>query len=235
MKLVELRKEVPVTTSKKVAEGTGKTHESVVKLCKTHFKSFEKLGSFGFEFQKTKGRPTTVYYMNEAQVYFLITLMRNNDQVTDFKLKLVTEFMRMKKALMNIQIQRNNEEWKQVRSEGKAIRKETTDMIQEFVRYATEQGSKNAIRYYSNISSMENKALFILEQKFPNVREMLTNHQLSTLKTADRVVYEALEDGMNNNLHYKEIYKIAKERVEALAELIRPTIVISSEEVRYLK
>lgn len=233
--LVEIKRNDPVTTSLIVADGLGKTHKSVMQLLRQYETDFKEFGTLAFEMRKSKGRPTEFAYLNEAQVYFLLTLMRNNDQVVLFKKNLVKEFTRMKKALNYLQIQKNSEEWKQSRQIGKEIRSETTEMIQEFVRYATEQGSKNAIRYYSNITSMENKALFILEQKFPNVREMLTNHQLSTLKTADRVVYEALEDGVKDEMHYKDIYKLAKQRVEALAKLIKPTMVISYDEVKVLE
>lgn len=235
-KLVEIKNNDPVTTSLIVADGLNKTHKSVIQLVRQYEHDLKDFGIMPFEMRKsTRGKPVEFAYLNEAQVYFLLTLMRNNETVVRFKKKLVKEFMKMKEALTNLQIQKNSEEWKQIRLEGKLARRETTDMIQEFVRYATEQGSKNAIRYYSNISKMENKALFIIEQKFPNVREMLTNHQLSTLKTADRIVYEALEEGMSKEMHYKDIYKLARERVERLAELIRPTMVISYEEVKVLK
>ena len=233
--LVIIEKNNLVTTSLTVAEGVEYEHRTVLKLIREHESDIREFGIISLGVRKSKrGKPTEYYKLNELQVYFLMTLMQNNEKVTRFKKELIKEFGRMRKALINIQVMHQNQEWQQLRIEGKAIRRETTDAIKDFVEYAVKQGSKNAIRYYSNISKMENKALFILEQKFENVREVLNNHQLSTLKTADRIVYETLQEGIERGLHYKEIYQLAKERVETLATLIKPTIVVSETEVKLI-
>lgn len=235
MNIVEINKNDLITNSLTIAKGVGNHHKNVLELIRNHENSLKKFGIIAFETRKSRrGKPTEICYLNEAQTYLLFTLMRNNEKVTMFKEELIKEFMRMRKALVNIQVMHQNQEWQQLRAEGKAIRRETTDAIQDFINYATNQGSKNAIRYYSNISKMENKALFILEQKFENVREVLNNHQLSTLKTADRIVYETLQEGMERGLHYKDIYQLAKERVETLATLIKPTIVVNETEVKLI-
>jgi len=234
--LVVLNKEVPVTDTLVIAKGLSRQHKNTISLVRDYESSFKKLGKIAFETRKSKrGKPTTVAILNEGQVYFLFTLFSNSETVVNFKVRLVQDFIRMKTVLSNLQIERNKEEWIETRSQGKLTRKETTATIQEFVKYATIQGSQNAVRYYSNITKMENKALFILEQKYPNVREMLTHHQLSTIKIADRVIVEALEDGMIDNMNYKDIYKLAKERVETLATLIKPTMVINYNEVKVIE
>ena len=232
--LVKIQNDTPITTTEIVADGVWKTHKSVIELCRNYESELKEFGTLAFETRKSGGRPTEFFILNEAQVYFLMTLMRNNEVVVQFKKQLIKEFMKMKKALMQLQIEKNSASYIATRESGKAIRKEVTDTIQDFVIYATTQGSKNAVRYYSNISTMENKALFIIEQKFPNLREMLNHHQLSTLKTADTVIMEALEYGMSVDMHYKDIYLLAKERVETLATLIKPTMVISYNEVKVL-
>ena len=234
LNMIELKKELPETTSEIVAKGVNKTHKSVIWLIRKHKDDLESFGTLDVAHRKSAGRPLEFAYLNESQVYFLLTLMQNSEVVTKFKKQLIKEFMRMRKVLINLQVTRNNEEWKQNRINGKAMRKETTDIIQEFVKYATKQGSNNAVRYYSNISKMENKALFILEQKYPNVREMLNNRQLSTIKTADNIVIEALQDGMNDKMNYKDIYILAKERVQKLSELIKPTMILNFEQMKLI-
>jgi hypothetical protein len=77
----------------------------------------------------------------------------------------------------------------------------------------------------ASISTMENKALFLLEQQYKNLRDMLNIHQLSTVKSADMIVMKALRDGMDKGLHYKDIYKLAKVRVEGFAEVIGKTLI----------
>ena len=98
-------------------------------------------------------------------------------------------------------------------------------MIKEFIEYATKQGSKNAAFYYANISKMENTALFFLEQKFKNLRDILDIRQLSTVDSADHIVAKALRDGMDSGMAYQNIYTMAKKRVEAFAELRGKTFI----------
>ena len=233
--LVVIQKNETFSNSKVLAVGTDNEHNSVIRLVRKHKDTLEEFGTLRFEIEKTKGRPMEIVYLNESQTYFLMTAMKNSEKVVRFKKELVKEFMRMRKALISIQVMQQNKEWQQARLDGKAVRKETTDAIKDFVEYAVMQGSKSAVRYYGNITTMENKALFILEQKFDNVREVLNNHQLSTIKIADRIVYESLQEGMERGMHYKEIYKLAKERVETLATLVKPTIVISATEIKLIE
>jgi len=233
--LVKLIKEEPVTDTMVVAEGLNRIHKNTISLVRTYKNEFEGLGTLAFETRKTGGRPTLVAVLNEAQVYFLFTLFKNTPEVVGFKHRLVKEFMRMKKALLQLHKEKSTVEWEQARGKGKLVRKDVTDVIQDFVRYATQQGSQNAVRYYSNITKMENKALFILEQKYPNVREMLNHQQLSTLIVADKLVKDSLMEGMEKEMHYKDIYKLAKGKVEALASVIHPTMVISYDEVKVIE
>jgi hypothetical protein len=72
---------------------------------------------------------------------------------------------------------------------------------------------------------MENKALFLLEQKYTNLRDTLDIHQLSTIKSADQIVMKALKDGMDKGMHYRDIYAMAKLRVESFAEIIGKTLI----------
>src|SRR6185369_2019248 len=102
----------------------------------------------------------------------------------------------------------------ETRKAGKEVRVLTTDTIKAFVEYTKRQGSTKAEMYYANISKMENSALFLLEQTYPNLRHVLNINQLSTIKCADQIVIKALSDGMSDGLNYKDIYKLAKTRIE---------------------
>ncbi len=90
-----------------------------------------------------------------------------------WKIRFYDAFEAMEKVLLQQATQKQSAEWIAQRAAGKITRLEETDTIQQFVEYATAQGSTSANRYYCNISKMQNKALFILEQKFPNLREIL--------------------------------------------------------------
>ena len=110
--------------------------------------------------------------------------MRNSDVVIEFKKKLVQEFFKMKSALSIAMVRKSNEEWKETRNFGKVARVDNTFYIQKFIEYAMEQGSQSAKMYYQNFTKMENKALFILEGKFKNIRELMTGQQLMIISNA---------------------------------------------------
>jgi len=98
--IVEIRGQSATTTSIAVAAGCDMPHESVIKLVRRYRTDLEEFGSFGFEIQKSGGRPTEYAILSEDQATYLITLFRNTPIVRRFKLSLVKAF---RKALNQIQ------------------------------------------------------------------------------------------------------------------------------------
>jgi hypothetical protein len=49
------------------------------------------------------------------------------------------------------------------------------------------------------------------------LRDVLGVAELGLIAVADTIVFNALREGIERKLHYKDIYKLAKERVETLA------------------
>ena len=210
--------------SRVLAKGFDIEHRSVRRLIETYIESFKRMGFTGFEIHRNKkGREERYCFLTEKQSTFLVSLMRNSDVVVEFKEHLVNEFYKMKSALLEISLNKHNQEWLTNRDEGKLQRRETTNTIQDFVDYAIKQGSKNANRYYSNISKLENNSIFLIIEKFPNLRDVMNNRQLSFIKSADIIVEEAIIQGMKDDLFYKEIYQLCKRRVVSFSELIPKT------------
>ena len=145
--------------------------------------------------------------LNEDQCYFLLTLMRNNDFVVNKKSKLVKAFRQAKDqvALRDI-----------ARIEGKAIRRTETDAIKALVDYATAKGSNNAKTYYASITMMTNKLLGIESGQ----RDQLDHKKLQQIKVAETIVEIAIRDGLAAGLNYKDIYKLCKYRVSAIAAVL---------------
>lgn len=223
--IVRLERDIPVVSTLDIWEELGVEHSAIIKMVRKYKTMFTELGTLGFEIRKSGGRPTPFCFLNEEQTTFLITLMKNSEVVVKFKLRLTKEFYRMKKFLADLASQRQNAQWLETRNAGKVKRREETDTIKRFVEYAVTQGSKNAERYYSNISTMQNKSLFFYEQKFKNLRDILNLQQLSVVICADGIVSKAIEDGMDQKLHYKEIYQLAKKRIESFAEIHGKTLI----------
>lgn len=165
-----------------------------------------------------RGKKFTAYRMNKT-AFSMIAMRFETKAAFKWQAIFAKAFVKMEKALAHIENQKANAEWLERRASGKLTRHEETDTVKIFVDYAKNQGSTKAETYYMNISKMQNKALFLIDQKFHNIRDLLDLHQLSTIEAADRIVVKALQDGMKRGLHYKEIYQIAKNNVETFAML----------------
>lgn len=221
--LVFIKKNTPVTTTLIVAEGMGIKHNAVMQLVGKYVERFEKKGQETFQFLKlnsTGGRPAQYADLNEENSVFLCSLMRNSDIVVEFKDRLSAAFVRHRKMLSELYSQKKSAEWIEQRNSGKLLRREEMDIVRQFVQYANDQGSKNADHYYSNLTRMENQALFLIMEKFPNLREVMDVSQLVVIGAADQIVAKALRDGMAEGMNYKEIYQKAKAAVMAFSEVI---------------
>lgn len=220
------------TTSRIIAEGCLIEHNAALKLIRKYTDDLNEVGTTsGFEIRKfkTAGRPGEEAILDEQQATFLISLMKNSRPVVDFKKNLTKEFFKMRGALATIMANRRDPGWMEIRKDGKIAHKKKTDVIKRFVDYATKQGSKSANKYYMALAKMENSALFFLEQRFKNVREVLVIRQLMIVSMADEVIERALEDGMTDGLEYKACFKLAKERVIAFAQIAGRSPILSLE------
>lgn len=223
--LVIMKNEVPVISTFDLFERMGyKEHRTLKRVISDNIEAFHEYGFLHLDVQKptskSGGRPVESYLLNEDQFILLVLLAKNTPQSVDLKIRVSREFKRMKQTISNLIAQRQDPNWQNVRSDGKAVYLQKTDVIKQFVDYATRQGSKSATMYYTNLAKMENNALFFIEAKYKNLREIMTIKQLMQVATADDVIEKAIKEGMDNNLHYKEIYKLAKERVVSFANII---------------
>lgn len=223
--LVVIKNSLPVISTFDLYSRMGYSeHRNLKETIDKHISSFSEFGVMRFETVKPKGsnggRPVKCYLLNEDQFTFLAMLMKNTTEVVSLKVKVAKEFIRMRQTLANIIAQQKDPSWQNVRSDGKAIYLQKSDIIKQFVEYAESQGSKSAVMYYTNLAKMENNALFFIEAKYKNLREIMTIKQLMQVATADDVIEKAIKEGMDKNLNYKDIYKLAKDRVISFANII---------------
>ena len=209
--LVQIRRNDVYTTSLVIAEGANVTHRKVKETIRKHSDFLKTLGLLGaYPTESSGGRPETFYLLNEQQATFLITLLKNTETVVAFKLELVRQFYAMRKFIL----EKQSEEWKTQRSDGKMIRREETDVIRQLVEYAKRQGSQNADRLYITYSTLAQKTAGITS------RETATVVQLNTLAFAETVIMNVIAGCMAQEVPYKEIYPICKERLREVAVLL---------------
>jgi len=174
-----------------------------------------RLESFGeVRFQITPKTKKTVYFLNEDQAIFLLTLSKNTEIVVDFKHKLVKEFSRLKRQEAIAAEKKAKVEYQQNRSIGKLIHRKETDIVQDFIPYATAQGSKGYQKNgYIVISKMINQVMGIKS------RDTANEDEIQLLAVADMVVEKSLIDGMRKQQPYKNIFQQAKANLKIMANL----------------
>jgi Rha family phage regulatory protein len=218
VELVKSTKNGILTDSYLLSEKFGKKHEYIVR--KTE-QLILRLGARKFA---TKNEPVIVesfkfyrgqefrYFRYDKKAFSLLVMGFTGDKAFEWQEKFYDAFAAMETALLN----HESPEWRQVRNDSKLARLEFTDTVKLFVQYCKEQGSQNSDRYYGNLTKMEYSALRLIEyrEKVPsNFRDTLNRMQLHMLVMAEHVANETIKQGMEDGLHYKEIFILAKQAV----------------------
>lgn len=231
--LVYADKGLVFTDTLKVAERFGKRHKNVLQAYDSLPKDdFSRLNFQPSDYVDERGKPQRLVRMT-WKGFSMLAMGFTGQKAYLWKQQFLDAFEMMGQEINRrrdtISERRARLDWQQARLEGKDARKHEVDTIAAFVEYATAQGSSNARHYYANVTTMTYKALFMVEQglKIPNkLRDLLNGMQLSFLTTAEYVCANAIKDGMARELHYKEIYTMAKARVEQYAASVGRTLAL---------
>ena len=231
----------PRVSSKHLAEGFEVAHTSVQKMMLKYRDEMEQLGKVvevKARFSKThlnsadlkselSGQEKLEYFLNEQQATFFGQLTRNSEVSVKFKLSLTKEFFAMRNKLQNLKAHQSTEEWQAARVEGKAHRRTETDAIKKLVDYAKSQGSKNADHYYTNITKVENAALFVIAGTYENLRDVMSSKQLFQIACADQLAEKAINEGIAKGLPYKDVFQLVKADVHKFGALMGKSDVIA--------
>jgi phage regulator Rha-like protein len=192
------------TDSRDLASLLDHRHRTIFESITKYSTELSELGILPFETERLKTdhlgeREHKFVMLNEDQCYFVLTLMRNNAHVVKSKLQLVKAFRDARSQLAMRDI---------ARVDGKQVRKLETKAISDLVEYAKAKGSKSADMYYTNITKMTNKLLGIES----GTRDNLDARTLGDIAVMEKIVSNAVSDGINAGLDYKEIFQLAKNR-----------------------
>jgi len=225
-----------------LSQGFEREHTEILKLCRKYenemmeFENNKRVSNTLIIHKiskKTAGQPVQEYLLNEGQTIFLGTLLRakkkNEDKVLRFKIKLSKDFVKQKKLLYALSSQKQSQEWIENRANGKLIRRNETDAIKDFIKYARIQGSKSSQRYYILFTKLCNDQMFICKGKFKNKREVMSASQLLDIKFMDSVVAKWIIKGMAESLPYKDIYQLVKKKVMIVAEIYGKSEIIEKQ------
>lgn len=209
--LVYLKNEQALTDSLMVAEMFGKEHTKVIRAIENIIGGLPKNGDTPQLFIKTwykhpqNGERYSKYLMNRDG-FSLLVMGFTGKKALEWKLKYISAFNQMEKILT----EKQTSVWLETRQQGKLIRKGETDVLQKLVEYAREQGSGHADMLYMTYTKLANKMAGI------PTRDSATNAQLNELSTMERIIAKVVLDEMAEGIHYKQIYKDCKERMETV-------------------
>jgi len=192
------------TDSRDLASLLDHRHRTIFESITKYSTELSELGILPFETERLKTdhlgeREHKFVMLNEDQCYFVLTLMRNNAHVVKAKLQLVKAFRDARTQLANRDI---------ARVDGKQVRNLETKAIADLVEYAKAKGSKSAEMYYSNITKMTNALLGIKAGE----RDKLDARTLGDIAVMEKIIANAVSDGINAGMEYKDVYKLAKNR-----------------------
>lgn len=200
--------------SRTLAPFLDQRHRTILELLDKYPDDFKQLNPLTVETEKGAAlpqggfaKPSRYYMLTEDQCYLLLTYSKNTEEARKRKVKLVKAFRDARTQLAKRDI---------ARIEGKQVRYLETDAIRDLVDYARNNGSQNAEMYYMTITKMTNSALGIDAGQ----RDDLDVRKLDEIKIAETMVKIAISDGLNAGLDYKDIYKLCKDRVSAIAKTL---------------
>lgn len=203
-----------VADSRDVARMIGRQHFVVIRTIKTMYKHLTDNNFVVSDFfipatyTDSTGRQLPCYYLTQMGCE-MVANKQTGAGGTLFTAQYVKAFHAMKEFIM----ERNSPIWQDTRALTKAVRKQETDAIRELVEYATGQGSKHAVRYYTSISRIANKAAGITDRDRAHVEE------LTALMLIERVIAEEIRAGIAAGKPYKEIYTAIQQRLLTFGEI----------------
>lgn len=212
--LVFLRNEQALTDSLTVAEMFQKRHKDVIRAIENKIENdptqncarcFHKS-----KYKDNKGEWRKKYLMNRDGFVF-IAMGFTGKEADEWKWKYIHAFDAMEKIIT----EKQTAVWIETRQQGKLIRRDETNVIQKLVEYAREQGSTHAEMLYMTYSKLANKMAGITN------RDQASILQLNDLTTMERIIAKVVIDGMEQGIHYKDIYQQSKERLETVTGWMR--------------
>lgn len=214
--LVYVKGNEAVCDSLQVAEKFGKRHDKLIHEIERMYG--ELIGKLDVQnggtkmFQKSlyenRGKQYPMYLMNRDG-FSLLVMGFTGKKALEWKLEYIKAFNKMESIIR----ERSTLEWSQARNNGKIVRRSETDAIQKLVEYAKAQGSKHSEMLYTTYSNLANKTVGIKD------RNKATVEQLIDLAVVEKTIRRVVEEGIAAGIHYKQIFRDCKDRMEAMKNL----------------
>lgn len=212
------------TTSTLVAKELKKSHNHILAKIRKLLKDLENLAvkvltaknknyeKFHLEnYTNEMGHIYPRYRMNKP-AFTLLMMQLSGAKAINVQRQFNQAFYDMEQYILKMQ----NIDYLTAREQSKVARLEITDSIKDLVDLAISQGSTHAQYYYSTLTNEVYKSLGFLakgEKVGSEFRNHLDKFQLHELVMAEAWASKTIDQGIEEKLHYKEIYLLAKQKV----------------------
>lgn len=208
--LVYLEKEEAVCSSLDVSRSFGKRHDNVLRSIGGLLENEETQKMFKkLNYVDSQNKQKYPMYLMNRDGFSLLVMGFTGKKALDWKLKYINAFNQMEKIIR----ERQSQSWIESRSVGKLSRKAETDVLKQLVEYAKQQGSEHADMLYMTYSKLANKTAGVTD------RETATTQQLMNLSFVENIILNMVQDGIQQELPYKEIYRNVKDRLSVVGRL----------------
>lgn len=233
-----MKNDEPVCDSLQIAERFEKRHQEVLyaiegRKCSCNGKGCQKCSGRGYQqlgilqedleintkshlsnmFKKSSykdrgGRIRPIYYLTRDG-FSILAMGFTGKEALKWKLEYIEAFNKMESILK----EKSTLSWEETRRVGKFIRNSETDTIKKLVEYAKEQGSTHSDKLYMAYSKLANKMAGV------SSREKATITQLNNLSMMENIILNVIQTELKAGVHYKQIYKDCKERIQTVSKL----------------
>lgn len=218
-RLVCIKNEKVMTTTKAIADSFNRDHKEVLKSIRSIIDSGH-LGEGEFSltsYTDKSNRQSKMYLLTERG--FLISMpFIGGSKSKDGQVRLVDEFLKMREALK----ERQHVEWQTSRIKGKLQRRSETDIISEYLlplaRRQNPEGTyaKKPGMAYTNYSKLIKSALGV---KWDS-RDELSWQYINAVEAIERMICVTIKQQSDKNTPYKTIYNECKTNALTLVELL---------------
>ena len=216
MELVEVKRNEIYCDTGLIARKFGMQHAKVASAMKTLIPKLDDFRVTGFhpkfeiELREYRGTEFNVYLLNR-DCFILLGMRFDTKLARQWQGKFIAAFNTMEQRILTADTNATDQKWIGQRTLGKIARLEETDIIKEFVEYATKQGSTKAHFYYKHITNATYKALGLMVQSKPKLRDTMDLYEISELLLAERIARNAIKRYMDLGRNYKDIYNSVKD------------------------
>ena len=213
--LVYLERDEAVCSSLDASRSYGKRHDNVLRAIGGLLENEETKKMFKkLNYVDSQNKQKYPMYLMNRDGFSLLVMGFTGKKALDWKLKYINAFNQMEKIIR----ERQSQPWIESRSVGKLSRKAETDVLKQLVEYAKQQGSEHADMFYMTYSKLANKTAGVTD------RETATTQQLMNLSFVENIILNMVQDGIQKELPYKEIYRNVKDRLEVVGRLAYLTV-----------